>query len=95
MMSDSGPVVTSLTTQLAGMRGLMARSNGRILNYRFTSNFNEGLTVMRYFMSTPRARRDDRYGLGDSRLGFQLVVLVDVAQDVIIRETRLREAIVV
>ena len=70
MMSDSGARGNiSNFTQLAGMRGLMAAPNGKIMELPVTSNFREGLTVMEMFLSTHGARkRDDRYGLEDSRL---------------------------
>ncbi|MCH2818401.1 DNA-directed RNA polymerase subunit beta', partial [Listeria monocytogenes] len=74
-------------TQLAGMRGLMADPSGRIVALPITSNFREGLTVLEYFISTPGARK----GLTDTALktadsGYLTRRLVDVAQDVIIRE---------
>ena len=70
MMSDSGARGNiSNFTQLAGMRGLMAAPNGKIMELPVTSNFREGLTVMEMFLSTHGARKgDDRYGLEDSRL---------------------------
>ncbi|NLG86394.1 MAG: DNA-directed RNA polymerase subunit beta', partial [Firmicutes bacterium] len=73
--------------QLAGMRGLMADPSGRIIDLPIRSNFREGLTVLEYFISTHGARK----GLADTALrtadsGYLTRRLVDVAQDVIIRE---------
>ena len=89
MMSDSGARGNiSNFTQLAGMRGLMAAPNGKIMELPVTSNFREGLTVMEMFLSTHGARK----GMTDTALktadsGYLTRRLVDVAQDVIIRET--------
>ena len=89
MMSDSGARGNiSNFTQLAGMRGLMAAPNGKIMELPVTSNFREGLTVMEMFLSTHGARN----GMTDTALktadsGYLTRRLVDVAQDVIIRET--------
>ena len=74
--------------QLAGVRGLMAKPNGDIIEKPILSNFREGLTVLEYFISTHGARK----GLADTALktadsGYMTRKLVDVAQDVIIRET--------
>jgi DNA-directed RNA polymerase subunit beta' len=74
-------------TQLAGMRGLMANPSGRIIELPIKSSFREGLTVLEYFISTHGARK----GLADTALktadsGYLTRRLVDVAQDVIIRE---------
>src|SRR5690606_3793428 len=74
-------------TQLAGMRGLMANPAGRIIELPIKSSFREGLTVLEYFISTHGARK----GLADTALktadsGYLTRRLVDVAQDVIIRE---------
>lgn len=73
--------------QLAGMRGLMADPSGRIIDLPIKTNFREGLTVLEYFISTHGARK----GLADTALrtadsGYLTRRLVDVAQDVIIRE---------
>ncbi len=73
--------------QLAGMRGLMADPSGRIIDLPIKSNFREGLTVLEYFISTHGARK----GLADTALrtadsGYLTRRLVDVAQDVIVRE---------
>ncbi|GAB4074370.1 DNA-directed RNA polymerase subunit beta' [Barrientosiimonas marina] len=88
MMSDSGARGNASNfTQLAGMRGLMANPSGEIMELPITSNFREGLTVLEYFISTHGARK----GLADTALktadsGYLTRRLVDVAQDVIIRE---------
>ncbi len=88
MMSDSGARGNpSNFTQLAGMRGLMANPAGRIIELPIKSSFREGLTVQEYFISTHGARK----GLADTALktadsGYLTRRLVDVAQDVIIRE---------
>src|SRR6266536_2129678 len=71
--------------QLAGMRGLMAKPSGEILEHPITSNFREGLSVLEYFISTHGARK----GLADTALktadsGYLTRKLVDAAQDVII-----------
>lgn len=73
--------------QLAGMRGLMADPSGRIIDLPIKANFREGLTVLDYFTSTHGARK----GLADTALrtadsGYLTRRLVDVAQDVIVRE---------
>ena len=73
--------------QLAGMRGLMADPSGRIIDVPIKANFREGLTVLEYFTSTHGARK----GLADTALrtadsGYLTRRLVDVAQDVIVRE---------
>lgn len=73
--------------QLSGMRGLMAKPSGEIIERPITSNFREGLTVLEYFISTHGARK----GLADTALktadsGYLTRKLVDVAQDVIITE---------
>ncbi|GAF41485.1 DNA-directed RNA polymerase beta' subunit [Agrilactobacillus composti DSM 18527 = JCM 14202] len=88
MMSDSGARGNiSNFTQLAGMRGLMAAPNGGMMEVPVTSNFREGLSVMEMFMSTHGARK----GMTDTALktadsGYLTRRLVDVAQDVIVRE---------
>ncbi|MDR1568551.1 MAG: DNA-directed RNA polymerase subunit beta' [Streptococcaceae bacterium] len=88
MMSDSGARGNiSNFTQLAGMRGLMAAPNGRIMELPIISNFREGLSVLEMFLSTHGARK----GMTDTALktadsGYLTRRLVDVAQDVIIRE---------
>jgi DNA-directed RNA polymerase subunit beta' len=77
----------SQITQLGGMRGLMATPSGRIFEIPIKSNFRDGLTVLEYFISTHGARK----GLADTALrtadsGYLTRRLVDVAQDVIVRE---------
>ncbi|MDZ4405634.1 DNA-directed RNA polymerase subunit beta' [Prosthecobacter sp.] len=73
--------------QLAGMRGLMAKPSGEIIERPITSNFREGLSVLEYFISTHGARK----GLADTALktadsGYMTRKLVDVSQDVIVTE---------
>jgi len=86
MMADSGARgSTAQIRQLAGMRGLMAKPSGEIIETPITSNFREGLTVLQYFISTHGARK----GLADTALktansGYLTRRLVDVAQDAII-----------
>ena len=86
MMADSGARgSTQQIRQLAGMRGLMAKPSGEIIETPITANFREGLTVLQYFISTHGARK----GLADTALktansGYLTRRLVDVAQDVII-----------
>ncbi|MCF6094791.1 DNA-directed RNA polymerase subunit beta' [Microaerobacter geothermalis] len=88
MMANSGARGNvSQITQLAGMRGLMANPSGRIIELPIKSNFREGLAVLEYFISTHGARK----GLADTALrtadsGYLTRRLVDVAQDVIVRE---------
>lgn len=88
MMSDSGARGNASNfTQLAGMRGLMAAPSGKIIELPITSSFREGLTVLEYFISTHGACK----GLADTALktadsGYLTRRLVDVAQDVIVRE---------
>jgi DNA-directed RNA polymerase subunit beta' len=88
MMSDSGARGNASNfTQLAGMRGLMADPSGKIIELPIKSSFREGLTVQEYFISTHGARK----GLADTALktadsGYLTRRLVDVAQDVIVRE---------
>ncbi|CAM2855859.1 MULTISPECIES: DNA-directed RNA polymerase subunit beta' [Dellaglioa] len=88
MMSDSGARGNiSNFTQLAGMRGLMAAPNGKTMELPIISNFREGLSVLEMFISTHGARK----GMTDTALktadsGYLTRRLVDVAQDVIIRE---------
>jgi DNA-directed RNA polymerase subunit beta' len=77
----------SQITQLGGMRGLMANPSGKIMELPIKSNFREGLTVLEYFISTHGARK----GLADTALrtadsGYLTRRLVDVAQDVIVRD---------
>src|SRR6186713_125868 len=89
VMADSGARGSKQQIrQLAGMRGLMAKPSGEIIETPITSNFREGLTVLQYFISTHGARK----GLADTALktadsGYLTRRLVDVAQDVIIHET--------
>ncbi|WP_028988518.1 DNA-directed RNA polymerase subunit beta' [Thermicanus aegyptius] len=88
MMSTSGARGNASNfTQLAGMRGLMANPSGRIIEQPIKTSFREGLTVLEYFISTHGARK----GLADTALrtadsGYLTRRLVDVAQDVIVRE---------
>ncbi len=88
MMSDSGARGSpAQMKQLAGMRGLMAKPSGEIIETPIISNFKEGLTVLEYFNSTHGARK----GLADTALktansGYLTRRLVDVAQDCIVRE---------
>jgi DNA-directed RNA polymerase subunit beta' len=86
MMADSGARGSKLQIrQLAGMRGLMAKPSGEIIETPINANFREGLTVLEYFISTHGARK----GLADTALktadsGYLTRRLVDVAQDVIV-----------
>ncbi len=88
MMADSGARGSKQQIrQLAGMRGLMAKPSGEIIETPITSNFREGLTVLQYFISTHGARK----GLADTALktadsGYLTRRLVDVAQDVLVNE---------
>ena len=88
MMADSGARGNiKQIRQLAGMRGLMANPKGEILDRPIKANFREGLSVLEYFISTHGARK----GLADTALrtadsGYLTRRLVDVAQDVIVRE---------
>jgi len=88
MMADSGSRGSAQQIrQLAGMRGLMAKPSGEIIETPITANFREGLTVLQYFISTHGARK----GLADTALktansGYLTRRLVDVAQDAIITE---------
>ena len=88
MMSHSGARGSpAQMKQLAGMRGLMAKPSGSIIETPIISNFKEGLTVLEYFNSTHGARK----GLADTALktansGYLTRRLVDVAQDCIITE---------
>ncbi len=88
MMADSGARGSKdQMRQLAGMRGLMAKPSGEIIETPITANFREGLTVLQYFISTHGARK----GLADTALktansGYLTRRLVDVSQDVIISE---------
>jgi DNA-directed RNA polymerase beta' subunit len=88
MMADSGARgSTAQIRQLAGMRGLMAKPSGEIIETPITANFREGLTPLQYFISTHGARK----GLADTALktansGYLTRRLVDVAQDVLITE---------
>jgi DNA-directed RNA polymerase subunit beta' len=87
-MADSGARGSKQQIrQLSGMRGLMAKPSGEVIETPITSNFREGLTVLQYFISTHGARK----GLADTALktadsGYLTRRLVDVAQDVIINE---------
>ena len=86
MMADSGARGSSQQIrQLAGMRGLMARPDGSIIETPITANFREGLNVLQYFISTHGARK----GLADTALktansGYLTRRLVDVAQDMVV-----------
>ena len=88
MMADSGARGSiDQIKQLAGMRGLMADPSGRIIDRPVKANFREGLTILEYFISSHGARK----GLADTALrtadsGYLTRRLVDVAQDVIVRE---------
>src|SRR6202030_1198651 len=88
VMADSGARGSKQQIrQLSGMRGLMAKPSGEVIEQPITSNFREGLTVLEYFISTHGARK----GLADTALktadsGYLTRRLVDVAQDVIINE---------
>ncbi|MEE8206046.1 MAG: DNA-directed RNA polymerase subunit beta', partial [Nitrospinaceae bacterium] len=88
IMADSGARGSSQQLrQLAGMRGLMAKPSGEIIETPITANFREGLSVIQYFISTHGARK----GLADTALktansGYLTRRLVDVAQDIIILE---------
>src|SRR5216684_1848466 len=88
IMADSGARGSAQQIrQLAGMRGLMAKPSGEIIETPITANFREGLTVLQYFISTHGARK----GLADTVLktansGYLTRRLVDVAQDAIITE---------
>src|SRR6202162_3055154 len=88
VMADSGARGSKQQIrQLSGMRGLMAKPSGEVMETPITSNFREGLNVLEYFISTHGARK----GLADTALktadsGYLTRRLVDVAQDVIINE---------
>ncbi len=88
MMADSGARGSRLQVrQLAGMRGLMAKPSGEIIESPITANFREGLNVLEYFISTHGARK----GLADTALktadaGYLTRRLVDVAQEIIVAE---------
>ncbi|AJC50417.1 DNA-directed RNA polymerase subunit beta' [Coxiella endosymbiont of Amblyomma americanum] len=88
MMSDSGARGSAAQIrQLAGMRGLMAKPDGTIIETPITANFREGLNVLQYFISTHGARK----GLADTALktansGYLTRRLVDVAQDLVVTE---------
>ena len=88
MMADSGARGSNQQIrQLAGMRGLMAKPSGEIIETPITANFREGLTVLQYFISTHGARK----GLADTALktansGYLTRRLVDVAQDAVVTE---------
>src|SRR5471030_1794248 len=88
IMADSGARGSAQQIrQLAGMRGLMAKPSGEIIETPITTNFREGLSVLQYFISTHGARK----GLADTALktansGYLTRRLVDVAQDAIIAE---------
>jgi DNA-directed RNA polymerase subunit beta' len=90
MMADSGARGSAQQMrQLAGMRGLMAKPSGEIIETPITSNFREGLSVLQYFISTHGARK----GLADTALktansGYLTRRLVDVSQDMIVRAVR-------
>ena len=89
IMADSGARGSQAQIrQLAGMRGLMAKPDGSIIETPITANFREGLNVLQYFISTHGARK----GLADTALktansGYLTRRLVDVAQDVVVTET--------
>jgi DNA-directed RNA polymerase subunit beta' len=89
MMADSGARGSAAQIrQLAGMRGLMAKPDGSIIEQPITANFREGLSVLQYFISTHGARK----GLADTALktansGYLTRRLVDVSQDLVVNET--------
>ncbi len=89
MMADSGARGSAAQIkQLAGMRGLMSKPDGTIMETPITANFREGLSVLQYFIATHGARK----GLADTALktansGYLTRRLVDVAQDVVVRES--------
>ena len=91
MMADSGARGSAAQIrQLAGMRGLMAKPDGSIIETPITANFREGLNVLQYFISTHGARK----GLADTALktansGYLTRRLVDVAQDLVVTLRRL------
>ena len=88
MMADSGARGSAAQIrQLAGMRGLMAKPDGSIIETPITANFREGLNVLQYFISTHGARK----GLADTALktansGYLTRRLVDVTQDLVVTE---------
>ena len=88
MMADSGARGSAVQIrQLAGMRGLMAKPDGSIIETPITANFREGLNVLQYFISTHGARK----GLADTALktansGYLTRRLVDVTQDLVVVE---------
>jgi DNA-directed RNA polymerase subunit beta' len=88
MYADSGARGSpAQIRQLAGMRGLMAKPDGSIIETPITANFREGLNVLQYFISTHGARK----GLADTALktansGYLTRRLVDVAQDLVVTE---------
>ena len=88
MMADSGARGSAAQIrQLSGMRGLMAKPDGSIIETPITANFREGLDVMQYFISTHGARK----GLADTALktansGYLTRRLVDVSQDLVVTE---------
>ena len=89
MMADSGARGSAAQIrQLAGMRGLMAKPDGSIIETPITANFREGLDVLQYFISTHGARK----GLADTALktansGYLTRRLVDVAQDLVVTKS--------
>jgi len=92
MMADSGARGSAAQIrQLAGMRGLMAKPDGSIIETPITANFREGLNVLQYFISTHGARK----GLADTALktansGYLTRRLVDVTQDLVVVEDDMR-----
>ena len=87
MMADSARGSAAQIRQLAGMRGLMAKPDGSIIETPITANFREGLNVLQYFISTHGARK----GLADTALktansGYLTRRLVDVTQDLVVTE---------
>ncbi len=88
MMADSGARGSmSQIRQLAGMRGLIANTSGKTIEIPIRANYREGLNILEYFISSQGARK----GLADTALrtadsGYLTRRLVDVSQDVIIRE---------
>ncbi len=92
MMADSGARGSmNQIKQLAGMRGLLANTAGKTIEMPIRANYREGLNILEYFISSRGARK----GLADTALrtadsGYLTRRLVDVSQEVIIREDRLR-----
>ncbi len=92
MMADSGARGSiNQIKQLAGMRGLLANTSGQTIEMPIRANYREGLNILEYFVSARGARK----GLADTALrtadsGYLTRRMVDVSQEVIVREDRLR-----